>query len=82
MDRRNRTRGTLISKDGALVLWIVCRERLLQKEEEIKAAKHFNNGQKSKNWDIIKQKITTAKVTCNLHSVRRIYCDEHTFHIR
>ena len=69
MDRRNRTQGTLISKDGALVLWIVCRERLLQKEEEIKAAKHFNNGQKSKNWDIIKQKITTAKVTSNLHSV-------------
>ena len=28
----------------------------------MKAAQYFQKGQKSKNWDIIKKKITTAKV--------------------
>ena len=52
----------MISTDGSQVVWTVCREQLLQKEEEIKAAQNFQRGQKSKNWDIIKKKITTAKV--------------------
>ena len=53
----------MISTSDSHILWNVCREQLLQKDEEIKAAQQFNNGGKSRNWDLIKQKITTAKVT-------------------
>ena len=52
----------MISTSDSDILWNVCREQLLQKDEEIKAAQRLNNGQKSKNWDLIKKKITTAKV--------------------
>ena len=73
MNRRNKTQGKMMSLQsyGLFVMGanlrilrcVVCREQLLQKEEEIKAAQQFNNGGKSRNWDLIKQKITTAKVT-------------------
>ena len=40
----------------------VFREKVLERNRKIEMNNNIELGQKSKNWDLIKQKITTAKV--------------------
>ena len=49
------------SKKGMFHLGVY-REQVLERNRKIEMNNNIELGQKSKNWDLIKQKITTAKV--------------------
>ena len=41
----------------------VFRELVFEKQRQMEMNNNIVNGQKSRNWDLIKQKITTAKIS-------------------
>ena len=55
------TESLLLSNKGLFHLRVF-RELVLERNRKIEMNNNINLGQKSKNWDLIKQKITTAKV--------------------
>ena len=65
--RRDLNRNLLVAPEdggtGSLQTGVNARQAILDMQKRVEQADNVKSGQKSKNWDMIKKKITTAKIT-------------------